>query len=214
MAQLGSALDWGSRGRGFKSRQPDHNRNNAGVNIWTIPNLVSFLRLLGVPALLYFGLVDRNDAMCFGLFVAGSVSDWLDGYLARKLNQQSEFGAQLDPIADRLYIVAALAILLLRNLLPLWVVLVILAREIFMAGVLVFLQRNGFARPSVHYVGKAGTLMLLYSVPFIFLGNVDGFDVVRWFGLGWLGWGIGTYWVAGWLYARQAHRLVNAESAL
>jgi cardiolipin synthase len=210
VAQLGSALDWGSRGRGFKSRQPDHYRNNAGVNLWTIPNLVSFLRLLGIPALLYFGLVEKNDAICFWLFVAGSVSDWLDGFLARKLNQQSEFGAQLDPIADRLYIVAALVILLLRNLLPIWVPVVIVARELFMACVLVYLNRNGFARPEVHYVGKAGTLMLLYSVPFIFLGNVDGFSLLRWFGLAWLGWGIGTYWVAGWLYARQARSLIRA----
>jgi cardiolipin synthase len=171
--------------------------------MWTIPNAISFARLLGAPAILYFGLVSHNDLACFLLFVLGSVSDWLDGYLARKLNQFSDLGAKLDPIADRLYIVVAISVLLIRELIPLVAVLLILARELMLVIEIYKLRRNGFDFPSVHYVGKAGTLMLLYSVPFVFLGNVEGFEIFRWFGIAWLWWGIGTYWAAGMIYRAQ-----------
>ena len=174
--------------------------------IWTIPNIISFARLLGVPVLIYFGLFSVNDLACFLLFVYSGVSDWLDGYLARKLHQQSEFGAQLDPIADRFYIIASLVVLLMRDLMPLVIFIAIALREVFMGAVLAYLNRKGFGRPEVHYIGKAGTTMLLYSVPLIFLGNINGFDLARWCGIAFLMWGVVTYWVAGLLYALQAAR--------
>jgi cardiolipin synthase len=175
--------------------------------VFTIPNVISFARLIGVLFVFYFGLISENDFLCFTVFVAAGISDWLDGYLARRLNQYSDLGALLDPIADRLYIFAALVVLLLRSLVPVWVFIVILLREVFMMMVIASARRKGFANPQVHYIGKAGTMMLLYSVPMIFLGNAQGWDVFRWFGVAFLFWGVTTYWVAGIIYAQQVRSL-------
>lgn len=168
-------------------------------------------RLLGVGLIVYFGVVNVNDVAVFWVFVWGSVTDWLDGYLARRLNQMSEFGAALDPIADRLYIAAALFVLLYRGLVPVWLVAAILLREVFMAVHLLRAARHGYAPPAVHYVGKAGTLLLLYAVPFIFLGaaSFSGADLARWVGQAFLAWGVVTYWVAGILYVQQFRRLIH-----
>ena len=179
--------------------------------VWNLPNVISLTRILGVAFIVYFGVVDRNDLAVFLVFVWGSVTDWLDGYLARRLNQTSEFGAALDPIADRLYIIAAIGVLLFRALIPLWAVVLIVGRELFMAVHLVRTSRQGFAPPAVHYVGKAGTLLLLYAVPFIFLGATTTAvaDFARWLGVAFLMWGIGTYWVAGLLYVKQFREIAH-----
>lgn len=180
--------------------------------IWTIPNIVSLTRLIGVVFIVYYGIFNINDVAVFWVFVWGSVTDWLDGFLARKLDQMSVLGATLDPIADRLYIVSALIVLLYRSLVPVWVVVAIVLREVLMGLHLLRTARAGFDPPAVHYVGKAGTLLLLYAVPFIFLGasTVNGADLARWIGLAFLGWGVVTYWVAGILYVNQYQRLIRA----
>ena len=199
---------------GSNPASPTRTSDNGDVTktIWTIPNIVSFTRLVGVGFIIYYGIFNINDVAVFWVFVWGSVTDWLDGFLARKLNQMSELGATLDPIADRLYIVAALIVLLYRNLVPLWIVVAIVLREIFMGLHLLRAARAGFEPPAVHYVGKAGTLLLLYAVPFIFLGasTVNIADFARWIGLAFLGWGVVTYWVAGLLYVAQYQRLTRA----
>ncbi|MFM1786335.1 MAG: hypothetical protein RL228_285 [Actinomycetota bacterium] len=179
--------------------------------MWTIPNIVSFARLLGIPALLYFGLVEQNDLIAFWIFAIASITDWLDGFLARKLNQFSEIGALLDPIADRLYIVTAIAVLLVRDLIPTIAVVLIVAREIWLLVLQVRNRRAGFEPPKVHYVGKAGTLLLLYSLPAIFLGNLR-FElswVFEHLGTAFLWWGIAVYWYAGFLYRNQMQQLVR-----
>lgn len=173
--------------------------------MWTIPNLISFARLLGVPLLVWLGFTGLADAWLFAVFVVSGVTDWLDGYLARKLNAFSELGAKLDPIADRLYILAALVVLLVRELVPVWVVLVVVARDLFMAGLLAVMRGRGFGPPAVHYIGKAGTMMLLWSIPLVFLARAEwvGQGVVRAFAFGFLAWGVVTYWAAGLMYLRQ-----------
>ncbi len=173
--------------------------------IWTIPNIVSFARLIGIPALLYFGLVERNDTIAFWIFAIASVTDWLDGFLARKLNQYSDLGALLDPIADRSYIFAAVVVMLIRGLLPSIAVALIVGREIWLGILQIQNRKNGFEPPKVHYVGKAGTLLLLYSLPAIFLGNLDfqSAEFFHFIGFGFLWWGIGIYWYSGFLYRKQ-----------
>lgn len=175
------------------------------AKVLTIPNLVSFARLLGIPLILYFGLVTENDVAAFAVFVIASVTDWLDGWLARKLNQYSDLGAQLDPIADRLYIFTALVVMVMRDLLPLWMVGLVVLRELVLGLHLIDAKRNGYGPAEVHYVGKAGTLLLLYALPFIFLGQMDNMfgDLAHWFGRAFFIWGIGTYWYAAWLYRHQ-----------
>lgn len=182
-------------------------------SIWNLPNLISFTRILGAGLIVYFGLLDINDVAVFWVFVWGSLTDWLDGYLARRFDQQTAFGAALDPVADRLYILTAIFVLLSRDLVPLIVVILVLGREIFMGIHLWRSARAGFAPPAVHYVGKAGTLLLLYAVPFIFLGASDTVfaDLARWVGSAFLGWGVVTYWVAGLMYVKQFRGVLRAS---
>ncbi len=173
--------------------------------MWTVPNLVSFARLLGIPALVWFGWLSPQPVVAFSIFIVAGFTDWLDGYLARKLNQASELGAQLDPIADRLYIITSFFVLWMTNIVPSIFLILIVARDVMMAIHLYRSRRLGFAPPAVHYVGKAATMMLLYAVPLIFLGQVANAvgDVARWTGLAFLVWGTATYWFAGLSYIKQ-----------
>lgn len=183
------------------------------MKIWTIPNLVSFSRLLGVPLIIWLGLTNQSTWWLFIIFVAGGFTDWLDGWLARKLNQQSKLGAELDPIADRLYILASLVVLYAQQLIPTWVLGLIVLRDLVMMGHIWQRRQLGFAPPSVHYVGKAGTMMLLYSIPLVFLGAAEwpyGW-FVRYFAIGFLIWGVVTYWYAAWLYFWQFRQVRYAN---
>lgn len=174
--------------------------------------MVSFARLLGVPLILWLGLSGQSTWWLFVIFLVGGVTDWLDGWLARKLDQRSELGAELDPIADRLYIVASLVVLFAQQLIPTWVLAAIVLRDVAMAFQLVRMRRAGFAAPAVHYVGKAGTMMLLYSIPLVFLGAADWplNSVARNFALGFLMWGVATYWYAALLYVQQFRQVRHA----
>lgn len=177
----------------------------------TIPNIVSLTRLVGVFALIYFGLISPNYVVVLVLFGYAGFSDWLDGFLARKLNQFSELGEKLDPLADRLYIFVALMITLSENLIPVWVVTAVVLREGFLAFVFAILRIRGFSIPPVHYIGKAGTLMLMYAFPLIVAGNIDWFahEFVEWVGTAFLAWAVVTYWFAGYLYLRQSIRALK-----
>ena len=181
------------------------NNEHMPTDLWTIPNAVSFARLLGIPLIVIFGLDPDRSFLAFLVFIIAGFTDWLDGFLARHLNQMSKIGAALDPIADRLYILTAVVVLLMRNLLPLWVVVAVVARDVLMAIHLFRSRRAGYAPPPVHYIGKAATMMLLYSVPLIFLGgsSLAIADLSRWLGIAFLMWGIVVYWIAGILYLVQ-----------
>src|SRR3984957_3299784 len=114
--------------------------------IWTIPNAISAARLLGVPVFLWLVLGPRSqvaDWWAVGLLIAASASDWLDGKIARALNQQSRLGQLLDPAADRLYIVATVIALAVRSIIPWWLGGVLAARELMMAVVLWLVRRQG-----------------------------------------------------------------------
>jgi cardiolipin synthase (CMP-forming) len=110
--------------------------------ILTIPNLISFARLLGVPIFLYLLLVVHQDVAAAIVLGVGGTSDWVDGFLARRLGLVSRLGELLDPLADRLYIVATLLALSIRHVLPWWFTIALLAREAFLAVLLVVLRRN------------------------------------------------------------------------
>ena len=133
-------------------------------------------------------------------------TDWVDGYLARKYNQRSKLGQVLDPLADRLYILATLIGLAIREIIPWWLVLLLLARDVMMAAlVLPLLRTRGFITLPVHFLGKTATFCLLYAFPMVLLGAGTepwalGCRVVGWaFAL----WGAGLYWCAGLMYVGQ-----------
>ena len=111
---------------------PSSDESPASTRILTVPNVLSFARLLGVPVFLWLILVPEADGWAFCLLAVAGASDWVDGYLARRLDQRSELGVILDPLADRLYIAATLLGLALRELIPWWLVGILVARELFL----------------------------------------------------------------------------------
>jgi cardiolipin synthase len=178
-------------------------------DIATIPNALSASRLIGVPIFFWLIVGPKRDDLALYILVVSAFTDWLDGYLARKLNQFSRLGELLDPLADRLYVVAALIALYLRDLIPVWVVIALLSRDILMSMVLLYLKRFGITGIPVHFVGKAATMNLLYALPLILLGNFQNVygEVAHVFGWAFLFWGITMYWYAAILYLRQIQAL-------
>ncbi|GLY53285.1 CDP-alcohol phosphatidyltransferase family protein [Lentzea sp. NBRC 102530] len=139
----------------------------------TIPNLLSVLRLAGVPLFLYLLLGPRADGWALLVLVFAGLSDWLDGKLARWLNQMSRLGALLDPAADRLYVFCTLLAFVIRDIVPLWIALVLVGREIVVGICLLVLRQRGWGPFEVTYLGKAATFNLLYAFPLLLLAQGD-----------------------------------------
>ncbi|CAI7978845.1 CDP-diacylglycerol--glycerol-3-phosphate 3-phosphatidyltransferase [Parafrankia soli] len=189
----------------------------ASDRIWTIPNLLSGLRLLGVPLFLWLALGPEADGAALGVLAFAGISDYLDGKLARVLNQTSRLGVTLDPLADRLYIFATIAALTLRDIVPLWFALALVARDVALLGLVPVLRRLGVGTAlPVHYLGKAATFNLLYAFPLLLLSAGDSWLATAARPLGWAFaiWGIALYWWSGLLYAEQARRLAGERARL
>jgi cardiolipin synthase len=131
--------------------------------VLTVPNLISFARLLGVPVFLYLFLGPQADVAAIVVLAVGGTSDWIDGYVARRLRQVSRIGELLDPLADRLYILATLAAFTLRDVVPWPFTAALLLRELVVAAALAALRRYGYVGLPVHYLGKTATFILLWS---------------------------------------------------
>jgi cardiolipin synthase (CMP-forming) len=184
--------------------------------IVTIPNAISVARLAGVPVFLWLVLGPRSQAgdwWAVGLLIASGLSDWLDGKIARALNQQSRLGQVLDPAADRLYIVATVAALAIRAIIPWWLVGLLAARELLLGLVLLVLRRHSYGPLQVSFVGKAATLALLYAFPLLFLGShtASYSEAARIAGWAFAIWGSALYWCAALLYVQQARSLVRGD---
>jgi cardiolipin synthase len=179
--------------------------------VLTIPNLLSLLRLLGVPLFLWLLLGPHADLAALSVLLFAGLSDWLDGKLARLLNQTSRIGILLDPAADRLYILATLAAFGLRDIIPWWLAGLIVGRDVVLGGCLLVLRRYGYGPPQVHYLGKAATLNLLYAFPLLLLGTGTNTlaDIARPFGWAFTIWGTALYLWAGVLYAYQVGQLIR-----
>jgi cardiolipin synthase len=186
--------------------------------ILTIPNALSFLRLLGVPLFLWLLLVPEADGWAFVVLALSGITDYLDGVIARATGQVSRLGQLLDPLADRLYTLATLFGLALRAFIPWWLVVVILARDVMLTVVLALLRRRGIVGLPVHYLGKAATFCLMCGFPLLLLGTgatgvaLSWADLVRDVGWAFVIWGTALYWWAGLLYLEQARRIL-AEPA-
>ena len=179
--------------------------------IWTIPNGLSVLRLLGVPLFLYLLLGPHKNAWALIILALSGFTDWLDGVLARKLNQMSSFGALLDPLADRLYILATLVGLVLRHVIPLWLAIVLVGRDAVVGIALPFLRRAGYGPPAVHYLGKAATFCLLYAFPLLLITIYHGpvADIARPIAWAFTIWGTALYLWSGVIYLHQVAGLVR-----
>jgi cardiolipin synthase len=171
--------------------------------IATVPNLLSLIRILLIPAFVALLLGDGTEAA--GLILLGAVvsTDWVDGYVARRTGRVSNLGKVLDPVADRLAIAAALIALLVRDVIPLWAALLVIVRDavVLVAGgaLLVGLQ----VRIEVRWIGKLATFALMCGIPAIAWANfglpLEALARASGWALFWIG--IVLYYVAGVLYA-------------
>ncbi len=178
--------------------------------VLTIPNVLSVLRLLGVPLFLWL-ILRHEDGWALTVLALSGITDYLDGKIARRFHLVSRVGQLLDPIADRLYIVSTLFGLGWRDIIPWWFVGLLLARELLLAALMFALKRVGQIGLPVHFVGKAATLNLLYAFPVILLGQVSGPVGAVALPVGWAfaWWGTALYWLAAVLYAVQAAPLLR-----
>lgn len=183
--------------------------------VWTVPNALSALRLLGVPLFCWLALGPKADGWAVIVLMVAGFTDYLDGKIARRYNLTSRLGELLDPAADRLYILATLAVLTDRSIIPLWLTVVLAARELILAVALVVIRRYGIGPPAVTFLGKAAALNLMYAFPLLLLsGGSSTFDhVVRPLAWSFASWGAVLYIWTGALYLLYERRLVAATKA-
>ena len=179
--------------------------------VLTIPNVLSFLRLLGVPVFLWLMLGPEADGWAIVLLMVSGFTDYVDGVVARRYGLISRVGQLLDPLADRLYIFTTVLAFTIRGVLPLYFTLILVARDVFLAALLPVLKKHGYGPLPVHFMGKAATYNLLFAFPLVLLGAGDNTaaDIARPIGWAFAVWGVTLYWWAGVLYARQVRELVR-----
>jgi cardiolipin synthase len=182
--------------------------------VLTIPNALSFVRLLLVPVFLWLVLGPKYDELALAVLMVSGVTDYLDGKLARRLNQTSKIGAILDPVADRFFILAVVIGLGYRDIIPWWLAVILPLRDVFLFSLVPFLRTRGYSSLPVHFLGKAATASLLYAFPLLLLGDATGTvaDLANVFGWAFTIWGVALYWWGGILYAFQVRRLMTSTA--
>ncbi len=180
--------------------------------VLTLPNALSVLRLVGVPIFLW-AILAEHDVIALVTLMLSGLSDYLDGKIARRFGLESRLGQLLDPFADRLYIATTLLGLALRDIIPWWLVVLLVGREVLLAAVLWWIRRYGQVGLPVHFVGKAATFNLLYAFPLLLLGDGTSTFAEWALPIGWAfaWWGTVLYWIAGVMYIVQARQVVAAH---
>lgn len=139
---------------------------------FTIPTLLTWARIVAIPLVVgvfYLGIeTGLQNLLATVLFIVVALTDWADGYLARKLNQTSSFGAFLDPVADKFLVCAALLVLVHLGRLHALIALVIIGREIAISALREWMAQIGASRSvAVHMVGKLKTTVQMVAIPFL-----------------------------------------------
>jgi cardiolipin synthase len=184
--------------------------------VLTIPNVLSFARIAAIP--LFCALTADPDTRLWGiaLFAVVAATDWVDGYVARRTGQVSELGKILDPVADRLAIIAALLTFAIVGLIPFWAALLILVRDvaILVGGAGLLWGRR--IRIEVRWIGKIATFSLMAAVAWIAWGNAGGPLAEVLLVGGWLAYvvGIVEYYVAAGLYVIDIRDALAARGLL
>lgn len=142
--------------------------------VLTIPNLISAVRLLLVPVFLWLLLAEDQRIAAGILLAVQGATDWVDGYIARHFDQGSELGKVLDPVADRVLLIAAAIGLTIDGVVPPWLGIVVLARELIISVAVLALAAAGAARVDVQWSGKAGTLAIMFGFPLFLLADEWG----------------------------------------
>ena len=178
--------------------------------ILTVPNVLSFIRLAMVPVFLVL-ILRGQDGYALLVLVISSITDYLDGLIARTFRQISRLGQLLDPAADRLFIFAALIGLAARGVIPWWLFLVIVSRDAMLLVLGLVLANHGWGPLPVNHLGKVATLCLFYALPILMLGQAFPVAAFITTPVGWAFalWGAFLYWWAGVIYLIQTISLVR-----
>ena len=180
--------------------------------IWTVPNAVSFVRLAAIPYFWFVLLVrERVGFAALLIFLIGT-TDWVDGWLARRLGQESEFGAMLDPLADRLMIASALIAGLIAGVLPIVIGAGLLLREALVAAGAGYLAVRGGGTLKVRYLGKTATFLLYGAIPSFYLAAAG---ILTWAftPAAWIAGALGLflYWWVAVDYAKDIRRTIQSS---
>ena len=173
--------------------------------VLTVPNVLSALRLASVPVFIWLFATDRENAAVI-LYGAGAWTDFFDGYIARRLGQVTELGKLLDPLADRVFIIALAVALVIRDVLPMWLFLTIVARDVLILIAFPLLEKRGVARIRVNFTGKTATASLLFGLTLLAWSETT-FPLQQYadeIGMTFTVLGAVLYWVAAGMYAQQA----------
>lgn len=159
-------------------------RTDYSTAVFTVPNIITIVRFLGTP--LFVWLVLARHEYGWGVFVLAMMgcTDWIDGFVARKLNQTSQLGRIMDPLADRVALVAVIITLVVAKILPLWLLLLLLVPDVVLLAVTLYFFR-GDAGLKVTMLGKTRTAALMVGTPMLLLAKAtdSGFAC-------WLAWAI------------------------
>lgn len=179
---------------------------------WSLPNTLTVFRLLTVPVFVWLVLSHQRHAWALGVLVVAGATDFLDGWLARRTASETRLGELLDPIVDRVFILAAAVTLYVNHSIPGWLAAVVLLRDAFLWLLVPFLRARGASSLPVHYLGKAATFNLLYAFPLLLLANGHGavHEIARTFAWAFTLWGVGLYWWVAIIYTRQVTALVRS----
>jgi cardiolipin synthase len=178
--------------------------------IFTVPNILSFVRLALVPVFLVL-IILGEDVLALVVLVVSSATDFLDGVLARRLDQVSRLGQLLDPAADRLFIFATIIGLAVRGIVPWWLVAVIVGRDVLLLVLGIVLANFGYGPLPVHHLGKIATFCLFYAFPILMIGQAFPAAAFVSAPVGWAFalWGAFLYWWAGVIYIVETLRVVR-----
>lgn len=177
----------------------------------TLPNAISLGRVLLIPFFVLCVLHWQAPGWALGILAVVGFSDWLDGKIARLWDMHSRLGEKLDPLADRILVLVVPVVFALAGYVPLWVVVVLAARDLVLAGTLPVYRRRGLV-PEVIYLGKAATFALFWSFPLLLAVHADvpGEEGWRLLGEACLYWGVGLYLWSGVVYLVQAVRVAGS----
>ena len=186
------------------------------ISLVTVPNALTFLRFLGIPIFIHFAINLEADGWAITVLAIGGATDYFDGKLARAWNQTSRFGEIADPAIDRLYIFAILIVFMVREIVPLWMIVLLIGRDLVLGILTLLMARKAIPPFTVTYLGKAATFNLMYAFPLLLLAQSDGLWGSLAFVTGWSFaiWGVALYISTGVGYARQGISQLRRDNVI
>ena len=175
-----------------------------------VPNSISILRIFLIPFFVWTSFNNELAVSCLLIFIA-SFTDWLDGYAARRLNQFTRLGQLLDPVSDRLYILALLIVIYYLEVASVFILIFIVLRELILSLLMIFLKTKGITGLPVHYLGKMGAFCLQIGLPGLIFAEAFPNQMALWFTIGWsfLIWGLFIYSFSGYKYFVHANQVLS-----